>query len=611
MAVRINKAKNFKGKAYVAADELDSLIQTMAFASTDTITSKNTADSWKITFTTEDGKTANTSAVDLTKIKDYIDNKSITVSEGDGIVINDEGANALNPIISTKIRLASADTTAGYAASYKLQVWDNTANSNAGDWKDAGNDSVLIDIVKDQFIKDAEFGWSTVNSNAGTGFVTGAKPSSGTYYPTLHIEVWTNTDGNTSSSSTNAGEGVTHIYVPLNDVFQDKTAGNGIDSTQLASNVIAVKIESTTDGYTLITTSGVAGVDLISATADGLKLANIQAAIDVAVDDEHAKMSTAVEAVDGRVDSLVNTTSNAVSALNGRINTVANNTSTAISGLEDEIVALDSKVDDAFADADTKIENAVDSAVAVGSAALVATVATINTNVSAVASGLNDRIVAVAGNAQTGIQTVGAAVDDLDTKVDGVFSNLDTAINNAIDAVESNITSHTANAVQILSTSAVMSSAVETDGVTRTATINNALHIIGVFDENGIQVYPEITKGDGSYTLEADFVSSAATETWTVYYTQALTTLKTAGAVATDYETAAAAVAGTTVGNGTSASYTSATATAPADVTVADITYADEKTSTSRTIASGDAATIPSAGEAVTVGALTYDTVNA
>ena len=32
MAIRLNHAKNFKGKAYVAADELDNLIKTLTFS---------------------------------------------------------------------------------------------------------------------------------------------------------------------------------------------------------------------------------------------------------------------------------------------------------------------------------------------------------------------------------------------------------------------------------------------------------------------------------------------------------------------------------------------------------------------------------------------------
>ena len=66
--LRINKAKNFKGKAYVAADELDNLVRSFTFAG-GTISSVNATDTWKITFTPADGGA--TSSVDLTQIKDY------------------------------------------------------------------------------------------------------------------------------------------------------------------------------------------------------------------------------------------------------------------------------------------------------------------------------------------------------------------------------------------------------------------------------------------------------------------------------------------------------------------------------------------------------------
>ena len=608
MAVRINKARNFKGKAYVAADELDSLIQSLTFAKT---TTSVTDDTWLVQFTTADGSVANTSAVDLTAIKTYIDNKSITVTAGNGISI--DSTNSLSPTISTNLKIVKLGTaTTGYAASYQLQYLNH--NYTQGGEGDAGKEYLpvtgdTIDIVKDQFLKGAVLGYGTYTDGMTTDPADWTTTQDGTKDAILKLMFNKNTDGNATDT-----EEAYNVYINVTGMFKDKTAGAYIDATALSSNVIKVNVGNGIDGTdttaikvkvdsaseSVYTVKGTTA-PVLSVGEGGVKISNIQAAINNAVTAEHLTASAAIEVLESQVSTFEGNTSNAVTALNTRIEAVATNAAGAVNSLKGDVVALDSKVDTAFADADTKIENAVDSAVAVGSAALVATVTTINTNVSAVASGLNDRIVAVATNAQNGVQAVGSAVDALDTKVDGAFSNLDTAINNAIDAVESNITSHTANAVQILSTSAVMT----TGAVTRTATINDALHIIGVFDGSGIQVYPEITKGTGSYSLGADFESDAATETWTVYYTQALTTLKTADAVATDYATAAT-VAGTTVGNGISASYTAATATAPAEVTVADITYADPATIADKTVGNGAPATAPAVNASVEKEAPSY-----
>lgn len=111
--------------------------------------------------------------------------------------------------------------TAGYAASYQLKVNGSTTNIPT------------IDIVKDQFIKSAKFGWSTVKTSAGTGWVE-SKPSTGTYYPCIKIEVWTNIDGTDDSSS--QGD-VSTIYVPLADVFQEYVGGANI---QIDGNVISL-----------------------------------------------------------------------------------------------------------------------------------------------------------------------------------------------------------------------------------------------------------------------------------------------------------------------------------------------------------------------------------
>ena len=150
MSIRINHAKNFRGKAYVAADKLDELIQSLTLAGP----SKTTEGTeWKLDFTYADQTGDNPQqkvAVDLTAIKNYIDNKAIDVTAGAGITITGE---ALHPVISADVdgktiilsgtgndaRLASGlkivkrtTTTEGYAASYTLADKDGSEIADAG-----------------------------------------------------------------------------------------------------------------------------------------------------------------------------------------------------------------------------------------------------------------------------------------------------------------------------------------------------------------------------------------------------------------------------------------------------------------------------------------------
>ena len=53
-----------------------------------------------------------------------------------------------------------------------------------------------------------------------------------------------------------------------------------------------------------------------------------------------------------------------------------------------------------------------------------------------------------------------------------------------------------------------------------------ARNIIGVFDPNGVQIYPEIKKGEGKYTLTADYGTETADAQWTVVCTKALPALE-------------------------------------------------------------------------------------
>lgn len=396
MSIRINHAKNFRGKAYVAADKLDELIQSLTL----TGPSKTTEGTeWKLDFTYADQTGDNPQqkvAVDLTGIKNYIDNKAITVDVGAGITI--DTSVALKPVISADVdgktivlsgagndgKLASGlkikklDTaTPGYAASYQLVDATGAA---------IGGESATIDIVKDQFIGSAKFGWSTANDSTGAGW-TEAKPESGTVYPCIKIEVWTNTDGNAESSETT----LTPLYIPLADVFQEYVGSNGVATE---GNVISGVVDTATSEKVYTAKGSTAPV--LSVGADGFKVAGIQDAIDLAVNDEHAKMGKYVA-------------------------DVADNTQAAITAVEEEIKT------------------------------------------------------------------------------------------------------YTANVVQVVEKDVTPTRVGETTEYSCQVTARN---IIGVFDPNGVQIYPEIKKENGTFTLTADYGTETADAKWTVVCTEALPALE-------------------------------------------------------------------------------------
>ena len=616
MAIRINQAHNFKGKAYVVADELDNLIKSFTLSGVNaglaegTHFGENQPNDWNINFTTADGGATSTIAVDLTEIKDYIDNKSITVKEGNGITIDDTGANALQPIISTNLKIAKVSTVEGYAASYQLQYLNHSYTSGAqgNDGKEyLPVDGDTINIVKDQFIKNATFGWSTIaNDTTAANWSANGGVNTDHPYPTIKLEIWTNTDGNLSSSSTNENEGVTVIGIPLNDVFKDKTAGNGIDATQLASNVIAVQIETATDALEVYTAHGTA-VDLISTTASGVKVADIQAAIDVAVNDEHTVAAAAISAVDDKVTALAGNTSNAVVALNTRIETVATNAQNAVRAAQSDVDALDSKVDSALDKLDSAVETAIDTVVSNVDTALDSTVATINANISAVTSDLNERIETVATSAATTANVLETEINALDSKVDGAFDALDSAVESAIDNVQNSVVAHTANAVQMLEVTSTI--AVTSGTVTINQTANN---IIAVYDPQGIQIYPEITRTGSvkpyAYSLKADYGTTGQVDSaWTILYTVDLAAYSAVNVTDVSYDVTASAAK--TVGAGDAAAYTAASKTAVNTVNVDNTVYEAADT-TKATVGNGASATAVAPAAAVAVAALTYN-VNA
>ena len=160
MSIRINMAKNVKGKAYVAADELDSLIKSMTLAGA-TVT--GTADVWKIQFTTADGSAPETTAVDLTGIKEYIDNKAINVVAGAGIAV--DSSNKLSPVIAadvdgSTIILSGTGNTAKLASGLTIVKLNTATTGKAASYElhDAKGQKIgdTIDIDKDRLVISAE-----------------------------------------------------------------------------------------------------------------------------------------------------------------------------------------------------------------------------------------------------------------------------------------------------------------------------------------------------------------------------------------------------------------------------------------------------------------------
>ena len=444
MSIRINNAKNFKGKAYVAADELDTLIKSLKLSDN------------KLTFTTADGGAVDTQATDLSglvtlvhngtlltvsnnqidatglttfvgtaqankvvmtdgsknlayekdvvtsitadsaniptegAVKAYVDSKAVVVTAGNGIAI--DNSTPTSPKISANIKIVAAPTAEGYAASYDLMLRnpDVAEEGAAGAWVKAGES---INIVKDQFLKTGSlvYGTSAILNELGAVDGESTTKSETAKYPFIKLVLNVNTNGNAADD-----EGtVATIYIPVNDLFRDKTAGNGIDSTELANNKIQVKVDDATSGK-VYATKGLESA-VLTVGEGGIKVANIQEAIDLAVNDEHTKMGAYV-------------------------GSVADNTQAAI----------------------TAVENAVE---------------TYTQNV---------------------VQVVEEVVTP--TKVD---------------------TTTTEYSCQV-----------------------TARNIIGVFGADGLQIYPEIKKESGTFTLTADYGTETADAQWTVVCTKALPALE-------------------------------------------------------------------------------------
>lgn len=600
MSIRINHAKNFRGKAYVAADKLDELIQSLTL----TGPSKTTEGTeWKLDFTYADQTGDNPQqkvAVDLTGIKDYIDkgiaDKAITVDAGAGITI--DTSDALKPVISADVdgstiilsgtgntaklasglKIVKCATTEGYAASYTLA--DKDGNAIAG--------STTIDIVKDQFIGSAQFGWADTATSTPSNW-SASKPESGTVYPCIKIEVWTNTDGNAESSETT----LTPLYIPLNDVFTEYTARNGVTITD---DSIIEGVVDTTNSESVFTAKNTSAA-VLEVGAAGFKVANIQAAIDNAVTAEHETASAAIETLEGAVKSFANNTSAAVTALNTRIETVATNAQTAAgnaqanaiayaAGVADNaqgaiqtvggaVDALDTKVSEAIASVNTNVENAINTTIGNVNTAIEANVTAVNTNVGNAVASVNEKVNGSIDNVNTQVTefkgTVNATVESVKTAMD----NLATGVNNAVTARSTQL----ANAVEVVESSVTIADSEYTANAGVITKTVSAKYILAVYDTSSNQIYPEIKRGavatEGVYefTLTADYGASPAEKDtqWNVICVKPLLAYTGASVAATGYSNT---IAYTGAEKATDATYSPVTKTDAAAVDAADVTYA-------------------------------------
>lgn len=621
MSIRINKAKNFKGKAYVAADELDSLIKSMTLAGA-TVT--GTADVWKIQFTTADGSAPETTAVDLTGIKDYIDNKAINVVAGAGIAV--DSSNKLSPVIAadvdgTTIVLSGAGNTAKLASGLKIKKLDTATEGYAASYQlvDAtgaaiGGDSATIDIVKDQFIKSATFGWSTATDSTGAGWTE--TKSATAKFPCIKIDVYVNKNG----VSTDDTE-VKSLYIPLADVFQEYEGHNGVATS---GNVISGVVDTATSESVYTAKGSTAPV--LSVGADGFKVTNIQAAIDNAVTAEHNAASEAIETLEGAVKSFADSTNAAVTALNTRIETVATNAQTAAGNAQANAIkyasdvadnaqgaiqkvgsavdTLDTKMSEAIATVNTNVEKAIDDVIASVNTAVNANVADVNTNVGNAVASVNEKVNGSIDNVNTQVTTFKGTVNATVESVKTAMDNLADGVNDAVTARSTQL----ANAVEVVESSVTIDPTEYTAHAGVITKTVSAKYILAVYDTNSNQIYPEIkrgavaTQGVYEFTLTADYGASPAEKDtqWNVICVKPLPAYTGASVAVTGYSNT---IAYTDAEKADDATYSTVTKTDAAAVDAADVTYAKGDAVAGTTVGkgtAGDAVTTVGKGDAAT-----------
>lgn len=204
---------------------------------------------------------------------------SAGVDAGTGITVTTE--NNVSTIATNLKLIKKSSANSGFAASYQLAYLSDATN---GTYTPVTGSSD-IDIVKDQFLKSASLVWGT-SAALDNGSVAGESNSktSTAIYPFLKMVMYVNDNGSGSDDTS-----VDTIYIPVDDLFHDYTAGNGIS---IAAQVISVlkdassgkvRIAATPNGVTEGSAEDTGLVDVLTVGANGVKIDNIQAAINYAI----------------------------------------------------------------------------------------------------------------------------------------------------------------------------------------------------------------------------------------------------------------------------------------------------------------------------------------
>lgn len=792
MSVRLNNAKNFKGKSYIVSEELDSLLTAMKIDGNtltivnnggkigdDALTSKtidlsgltkfasgkeavivkagtsatllsvtsnafdasglvtflgSSVTSNKVVTTDASGNLAYGNAIVTTiagatsacsdtniptekAVRAAIDNKAIDITMGTGI--NVDATDRLKPILSTNVKLATVSTSGtDYAASYIMVADKYTEKAFAeiigskyelvnGQYKVTSDTSAVegkkyyekseeqqgaqINLAKDQFLKSAEFGWATKGD--GTGWQK-AKDSTHTV-PVIKFVVYATTSGVTKD---------TELYIDCTSFYREYEAGNylkinyntstgngniisavvgnGIDTAVTSAitvkagngiavdaNGVAVKIETATDALKIFTAKGTE-TDLIASTSSGVVVANVQSAIDLAVNDEHkvagdaitamnTKVNSAVGNIETALDSAITNVNSAVGTNIASVNTALTSTvasvntqvgalkdtaSATVSSVNAQASALKDSVNSAVSVTTTNVKSAVSAVVADVGSKVNTAVDNVNAQVTSLTSSVNTAVATTTSNVKTAVTSVvgdvgskvNAVITDINTQVSAfkgtvtsTITNVQTAVTNVVDAidssvkaavadVEANVTSALTKVVQVFETEFALTSMTSTVYGT---TVSAANHVLAVYDGTGVQIYPEIMKSGSGFILKADFGSATVDSKWSVVYTQDHVAMAAATVTTMSYTSGTNTVAYTNASAVTmadvpaitagTATYTSATGVTMADVpsiTAGTAAY----TAATNTIAYTDA-TVTSAtktdAQQVDIGTITPETI--
>ena len=458
---RINNAKNFKGKSYVASDEITNIINSIQF-SNNIISIAGS----KVQDETQVGKLVN--SIDLsnltgflkttdrvTEIKDTIDAESLNVPTdyavrqaikdavddavdevtsqaigikgGDGILVTTDEGDSTTKIISTDIKLEKlAKTTTGYASSYQLMV------KSADGYKAAGD---IINITKDQFLKGAEIvEGAMINDKFTLKTDIEELPENVKIEKFIHFTFEINTTNETGSIKTEEN----HVYLNVHELVDVYKAGDGI-AIDDKNNITAIA-----DSSDKIYASKGVPTSIIEVTSNGIKVSGVQSAIDLAVNDAYAKTSSAITAVNANVE---------------------------------------------------KFESAVNANVS-------STVTQVNTKINSAVSSVNTQV-------NSAITAVNGKVDSAVTAVNGAITSTVSSVNAQVKALASQVVTIVDEPITTSNTSGVV-----------TATVS-AARIIAVYDDKGAQIYPEISRDISEnsivYTLTADYGSAiSSAPAWSV-----------------------------------------------------------------------------------------------